>query len=279
MPEMTHSAHPMPSASRRHCLKTLACALTTACSPEPDVQAQRKARLCLPHNDPQYDLGGLSLMFDAMDGETYYGVEFYADEGLMPFFASHVLELSNVAHMGVDVRHVPKTVRVVHRVGDKGASVPLGDVGHYDSKGQPLRWGQNPEYFGNDLLAQIEKRKAIYAARGETFHGPWSSGYGEPVVGDYTITVAERIPKEAFDELCQRGGGLGLKFRLHKSGVFMGWDIGRPSNAPWPAGEPRPEGTVLFGGDFREARIWEGKPVRKGWYIHPKTQQRIETDF
>jgi hypothetical protein len=33
------------------------------------------------------------------------------------------------------------------------------------------------------------------------------------------------------------------------------------------------------GGDFREAEIVNGIAVRKGWYIDPKTGQKIETDF
>jgi hypothetical protein len=32
-------------------------------------------------------------------------------------------------------------------------------------------------------------------------------------------------------------------------------------------------------GDFQEARIFNGQVIRKGWYIHPKTKQKIETDF
>lgn len=33
------------------------------------------------------------------------------------------------------------------------------------------------------------------------------------------------------------------------------------------------------GGDFREAKIYNGIAVRKGWYIHPRTGERIEADF
>ena len=38
-------------------------------------------------------------------------------------------------------------------------------------------------------------------------------------------------------------------------------------------------GDGFFGGDFREAHIFNGQVIRKGWYIDPKTGQRIETDF
>lgn len=35
----------------------------------------------------------------------------------------------------------------------------------------------------------------------------------------------------------------------------------------------------MAGGDFREAKIFNGKVVRPGWYIDKKTGQRIETDY
>jgi hypothetical protein len=35
----------------------------------------------------------------------------------------------------------------------------------------------------------------------------------------------------------------------------------------------------MAGGDFQEATVFNGKVLRKGWYIHPKTGQKIETDF
>jgi len=33
------------------------------------------------------------------------------------------------------------------------------------------------------------------------------------------------------------------------------------------------------GGDFREPHIFNGKPVRPGWYIERKTGRKIETDY
>jgi hypothetical protein len=35
----------------------------------------------------------------------------------------------------------------------------------------------------------------------------------------------------------------------------------------------------MAGGDFREAEIFNGIAIRKGWYIDKKTGQKIETDF
>jgi hypothetical protein len=98
---------------------------------------------------------------------------------------------------------------------------------------------------------------------------PISAGIytGGTVLGDYTIPIAARLPDEVLDAVRSGRGGLRLKFRIHADGPLVGWDV---SNA---------QGTLLAGGDFREADLYNGEVVRKGWYIHPKTKQRIETDF
>jgi hypothetical protein len=100
------------------------------------------------------------------------------------------------------------------------------------------------------------------------------------------IPVAERIPEELLDDLRRDPkGGLRIKIRLHREGVLLGWDIARrPGFDPkkrdqW--GKPLYVAAVhsFAGGDFREADVFNGKAIRKGWYIHPKTGQRIETNF
>jgi hypothetical protein len=91
---------------------------------------------------------------------------------------------------------------------------------------------------------------------------------GGVVVGDFTVQVAERIPEDLLDAMRKGVGGFRLKLRLHDDGLLIGWDLSRGFNLQYFAG-----------GDFREADIENGKVVRKGWYIHPKTGQRIETDF
>lgn len=110
---------------------------------------------------------------------------------------------------------------------------------------------------------------------------------GGTIAGDYTIPVAERIPDEVLNEIRANGGGLRLKFRVHDKGVYFGWDIER-----WPGFKPGatfnpdnprfprffPPTHDLAGGDFREARILDGKPVRMGWYIDADGR-RVETDF
>jgi hypothetical protein len=104
--------------------------------------------------------------------------------------------------------------------------------------------------------------------------------YAGSVLGDHNIPVGERIPAEVTDSIRKEGGQLRIKFRLAKDGVYFGWDVDRRAKL----GEPdNPEGPPqrywLSGGDFREAYIFNGKVVRKGWYIDKKTGQKIETDF
>ncbi|MFZ5530239.1 MAG: hypothetical protein ACOY4U_04210 [Pseudomonadota bacterium] len=109
--------------------------------------------------------------------------------------------------------------------------------------------------------------------------------YEGPLVGDYTIDVGSRIPQEVLESIRKEGGQLRLKFRLGNDGVYFGWDIERR-----PGYDPRKRdqrGNIigadavhfLAGGDFREAEIFNGQVVRKGWYIDKKTGQRIDTDF
>jgi hypothetical protein len=91
---------------------------------------------------------------------------------------------------------------------------------------------------------------------------------GGTVLGNYTVPVASRIPDDLLDAMRRGVGGFRLKIRIHKDGPLIGWDLSRGFNLQYFAG-----------GDFREADIENGKVLRKGWYIHPKTGQKIETDF
>lgn len=96
-------------------------------------------------------------------------------------------------------------------------------------------------------------------------HGVYEGGI---VAGDYTVPVAERIPEDLLEAMRKGVGGFRLKIRIHPDGLLIGWDLSRGFNLQYFAG-----------GDFREADIENGKVVRPGWYIHPKTGQKIETDF
>jgi hypothetical protein len=91
-----------------------------------------------------------------------------------------------------------------------------------------------------------------------TVHAVWRRGAGwdkvrqvwnEGVIaGDYTISVAERIPDQVLNDIRAHGGNLRLKFRLKPDGILFGWDIERAA----PLGD-----VSVFempGGDFLETR-------------------------
>ena len=103
---------------------------------------------------------------------------------------------------------------------------------------------------------------------------PGDAFYGGTILGNYTVPVAARIPDSLLEDKRRNGGGFRLKIRIHPDGPLIGWDLER---APGSA----PDGSKFHhaGGDFQEAYIFNGKVIRKGWYIHPKTGERFETDF
>ena len=110
--------------------------------------------------------------------------------------------------------------------------------------------------------------------------------YAGNIIGDELIEVGSRIPQELIDDLKRDPrGNLRLKFRMSDQGTLFGWDIERrPGFDPKKRdqfGEAVYVGPVFSfaGGDFREAEIFNGKPVRKGWYIDRRTGQKIETDY
>jgi hypothetical protein len=105
-------------------------------------------------------------------------------------------------------------------------------------------------------------------------------------MGDEMLEVGSRIPQKLIDDLKRdRRGSLRLKFRMSQQGTLFGWDIQRrPGFDPKKRdqyGEAVYVGPVhsFAGGDFREAEIFNGKPVRKGWYIDKRTGKKIETDY
>ncbi len=101
---------------------------------------------------------------------------------------------------------------------------------------------------------------------------------GGTIVGDYTIPVAERIPDEVLSYLRQNGGALRLKLRLYDEGLLVGWDVPVPFKGKREPDRYYPTEYTLVGGDFQEAYIFNGKVVRKGWYIG-KTGQKVFTDY
>ena len=103
---------------------------------------------------------------------------------------------------------------------------------------------------------------------------PDSAYYGGTLLGNYTIPVASRIPDALLEDKRRNGGGFRLKIRIHPDGPLIGWDLERGIGTG-------PDGSKfhLAGGDFQEAYIYQGEVLRKGWFIHPKTGERIETDY
>lgn len=113
----------------------------------------------------------------------------------------------------------------------------------------------------------------------------WPMYEGDPLV-DVTVPVASRIPDDLLADLRRdRKGMLRLKIRLMPDAILIGWDIERR-----PGFDPKKRdsaGQIAYvapvhsfaGGDFREAERVNGKVVRMGWYIDPRTGQRVETDF
>jgi hypothetical protein len=94
--------------------------------------------------------------------------------------------------------------------------------------------------------------------------------YDGNIIGDYTLPIAQRIPAELLKDIRSRGGALRLKFRLKADGVLFGWDIER-------AGRNLSE-FYMPGGDFKEARIYNGKAIEPGWYID-QNGTKIMTDY
>lgn len=70
--------------------------------------------------------------------------------------------------------------------------------------------------------------------------------YEGKIIGDYTISVADRIPNAVLHDIHAHGGALRLKFRLKPDGVLFGWDIERPGGGISKFDMP--------GGDFTETR-------------------------
>ena len=100
-----------------------------------------------------------------------------------------------------------------------------------------------------------------------------------PIVGEYTLSIGERIPDDLLSDIRSRGGALRLKFRLKPDGVMFGWDIERDSKT---ARVRDPYGKFFTyempGGDFKEADFYNGKVVVKGWYIN-ELGEKVETDY
>jgi len=145
---------------------------------------------------------------------------------------------------------------------------------------------------GNDKLVIPKYLRMVRYPRGAKLNSRRSYKdldkpvYEGPSEFEITVSVAERIPEDLLEDLRRAPmGTLRLKLRIHPEILLIGWDIERrPGYDPkkldkW--GEISYVGPVysFAGGDFREAAIFNGQVVRKGWYIDPRTRERIETDY
>ena len=117
------------------------------------------------------------------------------------------------------------------------------------------------------------------------------AAYDGAVVTDVTVPVASRIPDNVLDRVRQSNGGLRLKLRIHPQTLLVAWEVslGRKweFRRDFAGNAYTTDEDTLPGGDFREARVrfellpngGERKIFEPGWYIDPKTGQKIETDF
>lgn len=105
---------------------------------------------------------------------------------------------------------------------------------------------------------------------------------GGKTVGDFTVSVAGRIPDNVLDAVRRGDGGLRVKIRLAPGRVMVGWDVERVISFTEAIQEKLPDSGVfhsMAGGDFCEAKIVNGEVVRPGWYIENETGRKIETNF
>ena len=180
------------------------------------------------------------------------------------------------------LRHKFKGLRggqlVVDAFGEKHAVTIFDEEGRvFYTRGTVSPRNRSIHSYGSEFGVPVTLR-ATWRHEGETVDGVLQNPIrgtaeygiyeGGTVVGDYTVPVAERIPDELLAAMRKGVGGFRLKIRIHPEGLLIGWDLSRGFNLQYFAG-----------GDFREADIENGKVLRKGWYIHPKTGQKIETDF
>lgn len=230
-------------ASPLRWVAVLAASLMWGCSPaSPSTQHQTvKPPLSAEDQALKFKFRGMSGGDRRVDALTkMQGVTLYNEKGQVIESGSFGPKQNSVSSYGSEFG-VPKTIRAVWRTGD--GIVNEGDGGYS----------------------------------------------GGTIAGDYTVPVASRIPDELLESLRKEGGLFRLKIRLADNDVLIGWDIERKISQQElkKVQDSRLNGVLQYyaspyhmaGGDFREAQIYNGLVVRKGWYIDKKTGQRIETDF
>jgi hypothetical protein len=231
---------------RRHVLAgATACILLVACRSVPALAAEpvtpEQARYLESRERMLKKFGrpGYELVVDAMKGQKFIAVDFFY-EYAKQFYGAGRQRLQTRAKM-MQSQPAPERARILWRDPSASGEGNMPGIGGYQT--------------GN-------------------------------IIGDEIIEVGSRIPQELIDDLKRDPkGNLRLKFRMSDQGTLFGWDIERR-----PGFDPKKRdqfGEAVYvapehsfaGGDFREARIINGKPVRMGWYIDRHTGQKIETDF
>jgi hypothetical protein len=282
---------------RRRCLLVIAgLPLWSACDAAPAIPEASGA-------SPENRLEGIgaTLIVDAVrDADVggqdvwFYANEFYAEDDARPFYRSSVTRFGNKATLSFSAGHVPEKVRVIWRKTDVDQCPclpPWGSGHYYDNFGKSKENYLPPDGYTTNVDEEIAKRKRVAANLGIRHQGPWTSAFSAEILGDHTIPVASRIPDELIADLRKNGGGLRLKFRLHKDGVYLGWDIARRSPLWNNYTEQQireknlyiPPDYLHIGGDFKEATPIDSPTdefaISKGWYIDAKTGRKIETDY
>jgi hypothetical protein len=159
---------------------------------------------------------------------------------------------------------------VVDAFGEKEGVNIFNEAGKLFFKSSSVSAKNNSKYsysanFGVPKILSAEWRDPAVEYGGNALTGAYDGGV---VIANYTVPVASRIPEEVLKGHRDKVGGFRLKIRLHDDGLLIGWDLSRGFNLQY-----------LAGGDFREADRENGKVLRKGWYIHPKTGVKHETNF
>lgn len=231
---------------RRNFLVCTWSALLAACQsvpPAPQQLVTPEQALYLKSRErmlQKFGRPGYELVVDAMQGQEFLGVEFFPENAKYSFYRKGSQRLQTESK-SVSSQPVPERVRVL--------------------------WRDSSEW----VQRSSEREPVRHAGK---------------IIGDELIEVGSRIPQELIDDLKRDPrGNLRLKFRMSNQGTLFGWDIQRR-----PGFDPKKRdqfGEIAYvapvhsfaGGDFREADIYNGKPVRKGWYIDKRTGQQIETDY
>ena len=237
--------NPSPQSPSRRTFLIFGAAFLTGCRtpppapPKPISPEQARYLESRQRMLERFGRPGFELVVDAMAGQEFLAVEFYPENAKYSFYRAGGQSLTSRANLSLS-QFVPERVRIIWRDSDT--------------------YVLNPD--------RVTSRRA------------------GNIIGDETIEVGTRVPQELIDDLKRDPrGSLRLKFRMSDQGTLFGWDIERrPGFDPkkrdqW--GEAVYVGPVhsFAGGDFREAKIFNGKPVRKGWYIDRRSGKTVETDY